>query len=133
MELFLINNRCHVNFHCLECNKFYSQKRDLTAHVKFYHRKETEYECLECDQRFPLEKNLTRHIKEQHTSKTRGNQNCYQRYFNSIKYGAMFSCVACHMANYLPSVDIFDKKLKTKLEQIYGEPNVFDFLLAEAY
>ena len=50
-----------------------------------------------------------------------------------MKYGAIFGCISCHIANYIRSVEVFDEKLRAKLEEKYEDSEVFDRLLDEAY
>ena len=64
---------------------------------------------------------------------TRGKQNCYQRFFDSVKYGPMFGCISCHIANYIRSVDVFNEALQKKLEEKFDNPELFLLLLDEAY
>ena len=45
----------------------------------------------------------------------------------------MFGCISCHIANYIRSVDVFDEKLRNKLEAKFDDPEVFSLLLDEAY
>ena len=42
-----------------------------------------------------------------------------------VKYGPMFGCISCHIANYIRSVDAFDQNLQTKLEEKYSNPTIF--------
>merc|ERR1711989_1144 len=79
------------------------------------------------------QKNLTRHIKESHTNTSRSKQNCFQRFFDAVKYGPIFGCISCHIANYIRSVDVFDEKLKSQLEEKFDDQEIFAKLLDEAY
>ena len=76
---------------------------------------------------------MNRHMTEVHSNKSRGKLNCYQKFFENVKYGPMFGCISCHIANYIRSVDVFDGKLRNKLEEKYSDPEIFDDLLNEAY
>ena len=68
-----------------------------------------------------------------HTNASRSKQNCFQRFFENVKYGPMFGCISCHIANYIRSVDVFNEELQAKLEEKFDDPIVFATLLREAY
>ena len=86
-----------------------------------------------CGQSFPTKANLTRHIKESHTNSSRSTQNCYQRFFDAVKYGPIFGCISCHIANYIRSVEVFNEKVKSQIEEKYEDQEVCSKLLDEAY
>ena len=118
---------------CEQCGEFFAKKSNLVDHINAIHSKSKNYECQVCGQSFPAKKNLTRHIKESHTNTSRSKQNCFQRFFDAVKYGPIFGCISCHIANYIRSVDVFDEKLKSQLEEKFDDQEIFAKLLDEAY
>ena len=82
---------------------------------------------------FAQKTNLGNHILEVHNTTTRGKKNCFERFFDEIKWGAVFICISCHMTNFARNVDVFDDKLRAKLEERYMDPKLFETLNDEAY
>ena len=91
------------------------------------------YKCDVCQGTFAQKVTLSNNVKEMHLNKSRGKLNCYQKFFENVKYGPMFGCISCHIANYIRSVDVFDGQLRNKLEEKYSDPEIFDDLINEAY
>ena len=54
------------NIECGECGKMFSQKSDLTRHIKIIHSKIKDFECLECDKRFCQNQDLAQHVNIVH-------------------------------------------------------------------
>ena len=75
------------------------------------------FKCQNCEKSFQRKANLTEHVKEAHTNTSRSKLNCYQRFFDSVKWGPIYGCISCHIACFLISVQVFDEKLKAKLEK----------------
>ena len=120
-------------FKCTQCNEEFGRKFNLNQHVKETHKKRKPHECNFCFEAFARKSDLLRHIRETHTNMTRGKNDSFQRFFESVKYGAMFGCISCHIANYIRSVDVFDDNLRIKLEEKFPQPEIFALLLDEAY
>ena len=114
---------------CEHCSQPFPQKEALSRHIKEIHFHKKSHNCDQCDISFQRKAHLSRHIKEAHTNTSRSNLNCYQRFFNATKYGPVFGCVSCYIANYIVGVYVLDEKLKAKLEEKYDDPEVFSLLL----
>ena len=121
------------NFKCTQCNEEFARKANLNVHIKDVHQRRKSHDCEFCFEAFAKKSSLLRHIKEIHTNMTRGKGDCFQRFFETVKYGPMFGCISCQIANYIRSVDVFDETLCRKLEEKSEDPEIFALLLDEAY
>ena len=54
-------------FACNHCNKSFSQKNNLTRHIKAVHLEEKNFKCEHCGKCFGQKVTLYRHIKRQHS------------------------------------------------------------------
>ena len=76
---------------------------------------------------------MNRHLREVHTATSRDRKNCFERFFESVRYGSIFGCISCHIANFARGVEVFDDTLQQKMEEKYEHPEVFSQLIDEAY
>ncbi|KAL5103832.1 hypothetical protein TcWFU_001331 [Taenia crassiceps] len=60
-------NRCGMKlFHCAECGRLFSRKRNLPVHVDSVHKGKKPFECEKCGKFFTQKSNLKSHLKAVH-------------------------------------------------------------------
>ena len=121
------------SFHCEWCNATFTQKSNLDMHQKEVHTQDKSFTCSDCNLSFARKTDLNRHKKEVHTNTTRGKQNCFRRFFEEVKYGPIFGCICCHIANYYRSVDVVDDSLRNRLKSTPEGSELFSNLIDEAW
>ncbi|KAL5965303.1 Gastrula zinc finger protein xFG20-1 [Taenia solium] len=57
------------SFHCTECGRLFSRKRNLPVHVDSVHKGKKPFECEKCGKFFTQKSNLKSHLKAVHESK----------------------------------------------------------------
>ena len=55
-----------ITFTCIECNKQFSQKGNLSSHIKIVHEMQKPYKCHTCYKYFSNKRNMSVHISTVH-------------------------------------------------------------------
>ena len=95
--------------------KTFKRNEGLIIHMNQAHSNKEPYKCDDCSKVFWKIGNFNRHKAEVHERVTRGKLNSYKAFFENLKYGPIFACISCHMANYIASVQVFDENLQMKI------------------